>query len=36
MGHPAFKMPGAMFKILGYKQFLRVLSEMKIDLIIIA
>lgn len=36
MGHPTFKMPGAMFKILGYKQFLRVLSEMKIDLIIIA
>lgn len=36
MGHPVFKMPGAMFKILGYKQFLRVLSEMKIDLIIIA
>ena len=36
IGHHAFKMPGAMFKILGYKQFLRVLSEMKIDLIIIA
>ena len=36
MGHPSFKMPGAMLKILGYKQFLRVLSEMKIDLIIIA
>ena len=36
MGHPAFKMPGAIFKISEYKNFLQALSDMRIDLIIIA
>ncbi|MGO5522952.1 sensor protein KdpD [Phocaeicola plebeius] len=36
MGHPAFKMPQTIFQIGKYKKFLRALTEMKIDLIIIA
>ncbi|WP_300725652.1 sensor protein KdpD [uncultured Bacteroides sp.] len=36
MGHPAFKLPGAYFGILKYKKFLKALSDLRIDLIIIA
>ena len=36
MGQPAFKMPGAIWAIPRYRKFLRELSAMKIDLIIIA
>lgn len=36
MGHPAFKMPAALFSINKYRKFLRQLSDMKTDLIIIA
>lgn len=36
MGHPAFKLPGACFNIIKYKKFLQALSDMRIDLIIIA
>lgn len=36
MGHPAFKMPGTIFKIGRYKNFLKELSALKINLLIIA
>lgn len=36
MGHPAFKMPKVFLEMGRYKKFLRALSGMKIDLIIIA
>ncbi len=36
MGHPAFAMPSAFLHIPGYRNFLRSLSEMNIDLIILA
>ena len=36
MGHPAFKMPGALFSLSKYRKFLHSLAEMDIDLIILA
>ena len=37
MGHPAFKMPGALFSLSKYRKFLNSLAiEMDIDLIILA
>ena len=36
MGRPAFEMPEMFFKIGRYKRFLQQLSEMRIDLIIVA
>ena len=36
MGHPAFKMPGALFSLSKYRKFLNSLAEIDIDLIILA
>ncbi|MDD2960885.1 MAG: sensor protein KdpD [Muribaculaceae bacterium] len=36
MGHPAFKMPGTIFKIIKYRKFLQSLSKMGTDLLIIS
>jgi two-component system sensor histidine kinase KdpD len=36
MGQPAFKMPRVLFEISKYRKFIEALSEMHIDLIIIA
>ena len=36
MGHPSFRLPSSLFKIKTYRKFLNKLSDMKIDLIIIA
>ena len=36
MGHPTFKMPGALFSLSKYRKFLNSLAEIDIDLIILA
>lgn len=36
MGHPNFRMPGALFAVIAYKKFLANLTQAKVDLIILA